>query len=57
MFDCELAAAAAANSRGPYMSHDTVRGYASTMSTYNNMHGYSRFYQFFSNFKIDANTN
>jgi hypothetical protein len=41
MFDCELGAAAAAYSRGPRMDHDTYRGYASTMATYNNMHRYS----------------
>ena len=41
VFDCELAAAAASYARGPLMSNDTRRQYASTMATYNNVHQYS----------------
>lgn len=41
MFDCELAAAAAAYSRGPRMSDSTVGDIRSLMATANNCHSYS----------------
>ena len=41
IFDCELAAAAAAYSRGPGMNDSTVSGIASLMATRNNCNSYS----------------
>lgn len=40
IFDCELAAAAAAYTRGPRMNDDTVSGIRSLMATGNNCHYY-----------------
>ena len=41
IFDCELAAAAAAYTRGPRMNDGTIRDIASLMATRNNAHSYN----------------